>query len=142
MSTLPHYSFYVFTEVISHSIKLIFYQVPILLDCCHFSYISLQPEYLDWKPSEIDLRKHVVKKALSRWQEVCTYLGVTHEQVKAADTNNPRNVQQAFFESLMHWHSGCTTNPVNWESVLKALNASELTEVAKNIQTELGKYIC
>ena len=116
--------------------------MPILLDCCHFSYISLQPEYLDWKPSEIDLRKHVVKKALSRWQEVCTYLGVTHEQVKAADANNPRNVQQAFFESLMHWHSGCTTNPVNWESLLEALNVSELTEVAKNIQTELGKYIC
>ena len=101
----------------------------------------LQPEYLDWKPSEKDLRKHVVKKALSRWQEVCTYLGVTHEQVKAADANNPRNVQQAFFESLMHWHSGCTTNPVNWESVLEALNASELTEVAKNIQTELGKSV-
>ena len=115
-------------------------QVPIILDCCHFSYTSLQPEYLDWKPSEVDLRTHVVKKALFRWQEVCTYLGITYEQVKVAFLNNPGNVQQAFFESLMHWHSGCTTNPVTWESVLEALNASELTEVAKNIQTELGKY--
>ena len=41
----------------------------------------------------------------------------------------------------MHWYSGGTSKPVNWESVLEALNASELTEVAKNIQTELGKYI-
>ena len=61
--------------------------------------------------------------------------------MKAAFVNNPGNVQQAFFESLMHWHSGGTTNPVNWESVLEALIASELTEVAKNIQTELGKYV-
>ena len=62
--------------------------------------------------------------------------GITHEQVKAADTNN------SFFESVMHWHSGCMTNPVNWESLLEALIASELTEVAKNIQTELGKCVC
>ena len=89
MSTLPYVAFYLLcfcTSDFTH------YQVPILLDCCHFPYISLQPEYLDWKPSEVDLRTHVMKKALSRWQEVYTYLGMTHEQVKAADTNNPRNV--------------------------------------------------
>ena len=101
----------------------------------------LQPEYLNWKPTEIELRNLVVKKALSRWEEVCTYLGITHEQVTGAHTNNQRNVQQAFFESLMHWHRGCTSKPVNWHSVLDALNSSEMTEVAKNIHAELGKYI-
>ena len=93
------------------------------------------------KPSERELRDYVVKKALSKWQEVCTYLDITHEQVKAADVNNPRNVQQAFFESLMHWHSGGTGKPVNWRSVLEALNDSELIEVARNIESELGKGI-
>ena len=93
------------------------------------------------KPSERELRHYVVKKALSKWQEVCTYLDITHEQVKAADVNNPKNVQEAFFESLMHWHSGGTGKPVNWKSVLEALNDSELTEVARNIETELGKNI-
>ena len=104
-------------------------------------YYPLQPKYLNLKPSERELRKYVVEKALSKWQEVCTYLDITHEQVKAADTNNPRNVQQAFFESLMHWHSGSTGKPVNWKSILEALNDSKLTEVARNIQIELGKRI-
>ena len=81
----------------------------------------------------------MVKKALFKWKEVCTHLGITYAQVKAADVNNPGNVQEAFFESLMHWHCGSTGKPVNWKSVLEALNDSELTEVAKDIQTELGK---
>ena len=93
------------------------------------------------KPSEIELRNHVVKKALFKWKEVCTHLGITYAQVKAADVNNPGNVQEAFFESLMHWHSGSTGKTVNWKSVLEALNDSELTEVARNIESELGKGI-
>ena len=124
--------------MISHTIKFVHYSK---LYCSHFSSVYLQPKYLDWKPSEEQLRIHVVNKALPRWEEVCTFLNITYEHATAAFRSNPGNLRQAFFQSLMHWHSGGTSKPVNWESLLEALNASELTEVAKNIQTELGKYI-
>ena len=143
--TLEDLSCYMLLTVIMFQQKCFYiYYILSCIDCscptCVLYYL-LQPEYLNLKPSERELRNYVVKKALSKWQEVSTYLDITHEQVKAADANNPRNVQQAFFESLMHWHSGGTSKPVNWKSVLEALNDSELTEVAKNIQTELGKSI-
>ena len=94
--------------------------------------------YVGKKPSEVDLREHVIKHVGRDWKQLVAYLGVQSVIIDQAEYNNRNNVQEAFFDSLDWWRRGnCEEHPSTWEELLKALEETGFKDHADNLWQKL-----
>ena len=98
----------------------------------------LTADFLQLKPTEIDIRAHVCQKDGDKWPVVCKYLGVPPAKVQMARSNNPNQEEDACFEAVMHWRSGNTSVAVSWVGLLEALKRGDLGDVADSIAVQNG----
>ena len=57
--------------------------------------------------------------------------------IKKAEMNNQKNIDEAMFECIKKWLNGIPNRPVTWEFLLKALEEAELKEPSKELKAML-----
>ena len=94
--------------------------------------------YVGEKPTEVDLREHVIKHVGRDWKQLVAYLGVPAVITEQAEYNNRNNVQEAFFDSLLWWHRGNSKeHPSTWEELLQALEETGFKDHADDLTLKL-----
>ena len=102
-----------------------------------FSPYTAPPSFLSRAPTDEEVRKHVLPLLGKEWGSFCTYLGVKYTDLKKAEMNNPKNIDEAMFECIKKWLNGIPNRPVTWEFLLKTLEEAELKEPSKELKTKL-----
>ena len=102
-STLVLYAYYLWTEPL-----------------CVCTYVCVL--FVDKKPEEEDLWRHIIEHVGKNWRALLTYLGVPSTVMDEEEMSNRGNVKQAFFKALLWWHRGNSqAHPSTWEELLQAL---------------------
>ena len=57
-----------------------------------------------------------------------------YTDLKKAEMNNPKNIDEAMFECIKKWLNGIPNRPVTWEFLLKTLEEAELKEASKELK--------
>ena len=72
------------------------------------------------------------------WRKVCTYLGLQHYQLEAADAAQLQLENKAM-EALVRWLSGQGDSrmPRSWETLLQALRLAEHNEMASEVERHI-----
>lgn len=89
------------------------------------------------KPTEEHLRKYVCDQVGTKWEAVCTFLGILYKKVEDTKSNNPGRTKESFFQCLVYWVEENTDKPPTWLALLDALEEADL----KGEATPLKKRI-
>ena len=94
--------------------------------------------YVDKKPTEVHLRRHVIAHVGKSWMALLSYLGVPANVIDREVIDNRGNVKEAFFRSLLWWRRGNSENhPSTWEELLVALKYAEFKDLADELRQRL-----
>ena len=79
----------------------------------------------------------VIDKAAAKWEELAYGLHFESHDVANIKKNNPSDVTAACREVLIQWEAGKGRKPVEWRTLLQALEDAQLDEVAPKLRSVL-----
>ena len=79
----------------------------------------------------------VIDKTAAKWEELAYGLHFESHDVANIKKNNPSDVTAACREVLIQWEAGKGRKPVEWRTLLQALEDAQLDEVAPKLRSVL-----
>ena len=79
----------------------------------------------------------VINEAAAKWEELAYGLHFESHDVANIKKNNPSDVTAACREVLIQWEAGKGRKPVEWRTLLQALEDAQLDEVAPKLRSVL-----
>ena len=93
-------------------------------------------------PTELQLFHHVARNLGADWKRFAIYLGFEDARIQQADSM--QSLEHKAFDILVAWRKGPGNNPKSWTTILAALEAAEMSELAREIvgHIEGGTLYC
>ena len=88
------------------------------------------------RPTEQQLFHHVARNLGDDWKDFAIYLGFEYTQIQQAD-HREKSYKDKAYEILVAWLKGAGYTPRSWETILTALKNTGLTDLAREIQTNI-----
>lgn len=88
---------------------------------------------LNAKPTELQLRHHVVQKVPpSEWKAFCSYLGLSATEIDYCEADY-KTVSEQFHRALLKWHQGKGRERI-WHSILTAFSSVGLADAEEELR--------
>ena len=81
----------------------------------------------------------IIRSVASKWKEVATRLYFEPNHIALIEKNHPHDCESACREVFSEWILGHGRKPISWITLLKALNESEFSEMARELETFLSQ---
>lgn len=81
----------------------------------------------------------IIQDVASKWKRVATRLHFKPSDIARIDTNHPRDCESACREVFSEWMLGHGRKPISWRTLVKALNESKFSEMARELETFLSQ---
>ena len=73
-----------------------------------------------------------------RWKGLLVALNIKKNKIDALWQSVFGDAENACFEGLVYWKNGNASQPVTWETLLKALREAELIEESKELRKKFN----
>ena len=93
-------------------------------------------------PTEMQLFHHVARRLGADWKRFAIYLGFEDARIQQADSI--QSLEYKAFNILVAWRKGPGNKPKSWATILAALEAAEMSELAREIEGHIegGTLYC
>ena len=106
--------------------------------CCSGLALSSTPILHQLDLLEISNEKvEVIRRVASRWEDVATRLHFELEDISRIHKDNIGDSKSACRQMFGEWLKGSCRETVTWETLIKALNESKFSEIAKKLEDYL-----
>ena len=94
------------------------------------------------RPTELELFHHVARRLGADWKRFAIYLGFEDVRIQQADSI--QSLEHKANDILVAWLKGSGNNPKSWATILAALETTELSELAREIEGHIegGTLYC
>ena len=80
----------------------------------------------------------IIRKAAGVWERIATRLHFEGDEIKRIARDNHHKTEDACRDVFSQWRQGKGRQPKTWQTVIKAVEEAELSELAKDLKCALG----
>ena len=75
----------------------------------------------------------LIDKVASEWERVATNLYFEHYDIRCIKRDHPKDCKSACLAMFGEWLEGKARLPTTWETLIKAFNEADISEVATDV---------